>query len=274
MLHIGLFFVDIVTLSHVLEPRLCGLDAVYLDLGGLYDSEALAQNRGELEAAKRKNAACYPLCTLALQSAAAASDGLHKIAAAALPPAVLQEAKGRLLPPLLPARRGPGTVLRRFVTAISPKGLLSLPLPVSRVFVFRDSYRLSAALLGQICADYKAAGHLVVCGFDPLHPEQASAVLVPELDVGYCASSRLFPLADGTAPWLDLDALVSEHLSYERQQQLEAFEQLRAAGLQQAITHLREAKRHHDALEAACRPAVDFTRLDEQIEAILTTLEG
>ena len=42
----------------------------------------------------------------------------------------------------------------------------------------------------------------------------------------------------------------------------------------QAIAHLREAKRHHDALEAACRPAVDFTRLDEQIEVILTTLEG
>lgn len=267
----GLALVD-GTAPHVVEPPLCGLGAWYLDLGKFYNGSVLEQNSTALLDAKEKNAACYPLCYLALRSAKAASDGLHKIAKTALPPDTLTETKARLLPRLLPQNADGGDVLHRFVSAITPKGLLCTALPCATVYPIRDSYGLSAPLLEGICADYAAAGHTVIRAYDPLSPNQLQAVQVPALDTAYVISSRLFPLAGQNAPWLDLDALVAQRLTYEQEQRLHALEQLRSSAVHEAVRYLTTAKRHHDALEDAYRPSVDFVGVAEIAESVVQTL--
>lgn len=252
-----------VTPAHVVEPRLCGLGARYLDLGACYDPEIMAQNRAALEDARAKNAAGYPLCYAALRCAGAAAEGLRQIAGPVLPKTAREELSD-LLPPLSPAARS-GRRLRRWITALTPKGALCLPPSCQTLLMLRDSYGLLPQVLCSFAARFLAAGFDCAEAYDPLEPMSLQALLVPALSLGIVRSSRLFPFSDA-APVLDADALTAQNLSYEAEQQLQAFERLRADAVQTALCHLKTAKRHHDALEAACRPAVDFSVVDRAAE--------
>lgn len=267
----GLALVD-GTAPHVVEPPLCGVGARYLDLGRFYDRERLWELRASLLALKEKNAACYPLCYSALQSARAASDGLRTLAATALPAAAWAEAKAKLVPQIIPLRDPPGDTLCRYTTAFTPQGCLSLPLSCRTLRYIRDSYGLAAPLLAAVRRSYRSAGHTTAGGYDPLHPRCLQSVLLPETEIGFVAVSPLFP-TEATDTDLDLDALVEEYASPEALQQMQAFMSLREQAVQAAIAHLAEAKRHHDALEQLYRPAVDFAGLDETADVLLSELE-
>lgn len=267
----GLALVD-GTAPHVVEPPLCGLGARYLDLGRFYDSGVLAQVRSSLQAAKEKNAACYPLCYGALEAAGAACSGLHNLASSALPEGTLLDLKAALTPKLLPAGRGVGQERRRYLNAVTPKGLLALPPDCETVHLLRDSYGLASPLLAAIRREYISAGHTVVSCLDPLQPRRLQAVLLPELGTAFICVSTLFPLAVEAADVFDLDALVEERISYDAGQRLQAFAQLREQAVQEALVHLASAKRHHDALEQLYRPAVDFSGLDAAAAEVLELL--
>ena len=262
---------DIVTLSHVVEPPLCGLGARYLDLGGCYDLDHMERNREALLLAKRRNADCYPLCYAALRCAAEAAFGLHKIVSAAQPEGMLRELED-LLPPL-PKENPPGPVFRCYLSGITPKGLLFLPPKLETLYILQDSYGLSAALLEQWSRSFRAAGLFCVTAYDPLSPTMLQALLIPELQLGYVRASKLFPVLCASAGRIDLDGPVLRSLSYASGTQLEAFEVLLDRAIQQALSQLREAKRCHDELEAACRPAVDFQLVDRITDSVLEKLQ-
>lgn len=266
----GLALVD-GTAPHVVEPPLCGLGACYLDLGRFYDGERLAKDREALREAKEKNAACYPLCYLALRAAGAASEGLRRIASAGLPPTLLPELLEELLPPL-PKRSTAQPPLRRYLRGVTPQGLLSLPSGCGRHVVLRDSFGLSAPLLSRIAAFCAEQGCPAVLCPDPLAPASLQAVLIPEAELAFSAASRLYPQETDAQPQADLDALILQRLSYEKTQRLEGLEQLRVAAVHEALRHLAAAKRHHDALEALYRPAVDFDGVSEAARQLVRTL--
>lgn len=268
----GLALVD-GTAPHVVEPPLCGLGARYLDLGQFYDGGTLSQTRASLLALKEKNAACYPLAYHALQAARAASDALRQIAAAALPPEVLADAKTRLMPRVIPMRQGVGEVLLRYTTALTPKGCICAPLPCPTLYVLQDSYGLAAPFLASLRREFRVAGHRMALGFDPLHPHSLQSLLLPELEIGYAVSDSIFSLPENANPVIDFDALVEEYISFEAGQRLQAFAQLRELSVREALVHLANAKRHHDALEQLYRPAVDFAGLDRLTASMVQLLE-
>ena len=267
----GLALVD-GTAPHVVEPPLCGLGAAYLDLGRFYDGARMEQRRDALLEAKEKNAACYPLCYSALRAAGAAGALLRALAEDALPPDTLDGALRRLLPPLPEASARPGSCLRRWVSALTPQGVRLAPPQTERCYRILDSYGLAGPLLRRLRDAHVQAGHSVIEAFDPLSPRELQALMLPEQSVCYLRSSRLFPLGGDAAPWLELDALVDQRLSYEQQRRLQAAEALRADAVQEALHHLIAAKAHHDALEAVCRPAVDFAGVAACAEALAAEL--
>lgn len=268
----GLAVVD-GTAPHVVEPPLCGLDAWYLDLGKYYRGDVLAQNSAALREAKEKNAACYPLCSLALKAAQNAAEGMRTLAAAALPAGLFDEFLERLLPPLLPKRSRKPVQLCRYLCAFTPQGVQCQSSGCGTRVVIRDDCGLCRSLLERIAARYIAQGHdVILCG-DPLFPGALLAVVVPDFDTVYCASSQLFPLCKDAAPQLDLDALVAQQLNYEKAQRFEGLAQLRGAAVHEALRHLSNAKRHHDALEAIYRPAVDFAGVNRAAEQLVQALD-
>lgn len=260
------------TAPHVVEPPLCGLGARYLDLGTAYDAAVMDENRDALLDAKAKNAACYPLCYAALRCAGAAMEGARRLALSCLPVEALAALRHRLLPCVLPAGPGRQPVQKRFLSAFTPEGAQVLPPAAETLYVLQDSYGLSAPLLREYAKTYIEAGHAAVLCYHPLQPKLLQGVLLPGLGIACFAGSALFPIKG--EPLYDLDALVAEQVRLEDGRRLEGFTKLQAAAVQEALSHLKTAKRHHDALEAACRPAVDFSLVDRVADAVLAGLSS
>ena len=246
------------TAPHVLEPPLCGLGAQYLDLGRFYNPDVMLLHKKALLEAQQKNKACYPLCYLALQAAEAASELLCQLAADAVPTSLLTEALQTIVPTKPPELPTAGVQRSRFLSAFTPEGIRCLTPQAAKIVHIRDSFGLSALLMEDLLRSFRDLGHSVIAAYDPLRPAQLQAILLPSLDTAYLVSSRLFPFAS-QADWdLDLDALVFRRLHNRSEQRLHVAEQLRNEAVEEALHYLHAAKRHHDALEAACRPAVDF----------------
>ena len=69
------------TAPHVLEPRLCGGGANYLNFGEFYDSDRLRANEAEIRRTQRENAAQYPLVTSCLAAADRLLDSVRTVTA-------------------------------------------------------------------------------------------------------------------------------------------------------------------------------------------------
>ena len=258
------------TAPHVVEPKLCGLGACYLDLGSCLDSTVLEQSRAELEQAQQQNAVCYPLCYAALKAAGAVSEASRRIAAAALPP----NAVSKLLPalPILSPCAERGRVCRRFLSGFTPKGALLLDPSCKTLHLLKDSYGLGAQFLADASLAFRRAGLDCIEAPDPLAPSSLQALLIPALSLGYVRTSSVFGSAFPALSVSDLDAALLRMLDEGDRKQLEAFSMLLGQSVSTALSQLKRAKQAHDRLEAGCRPSVDFAAVDRLTDRLLQRL--
>ena len=222
------------TAPHVTEPSIFGVEGDYVNLGRFCRLPLAleAQTRArELNAAyKARYRAAYQMLAAAAQLAAGEERP---------DPALKREAEAQLWEVLsaLPEGERAGSVRRRFLSAVSCRGILRLDKTVNllckQIYYLRDPEAMAqaAALTAKRC------GEVIVCP-DPLRPAQTKAVLAPELGIAFLASPAGRPVPTG-----------------ERT--------LSRAALARAVDLLREAKALHDELEAVYRPYMDFEALTE-----------
>ena len=249
------------TAPHVLEPRLCGCGANYVNLGACYREAALEEIALELRKTKAANAACYVPAYAALRAAGALLDGLRSIA-----PSLTENDRRAILRRLrdvCPAAGiGTGTVRRVFLSAITPKGLLTAAAQGFRSLVIEDPFCKGGPLLAQLADRLRRDRFDLVLAMDPMDPEVPAGVVVEGEGVAFFRSTPLFPVTDFSETATDLGPLLpSPENGTAAESARAALLQLRAL-VGQAVTHLRQAKEYHDRLEELCRPAVDFSRVD------------
>lgn len=232
------------TAPHVREPRLFGVDADYVNLGHFCRLPLNEADRLRAEALGRayreRYAAAYELL--------AAAEALEK--AEELPDAAVMSEEIDRACRLLDAfsdREGPCVREKRFLSAISCRGLMSLSETVNSLCKQIYCLRGGGAVLEQ-AASYaeKKCGHVILCP-SPLRPRQLEAVLLPELSVALLVAPAAVRVSQG-----------------ERLQSREA--------LSRAVEELAEAKRLHDKLEAVYRPYMDFNALTAFTDDYVETL--
>lgn len=240
---LGLSWVD-GTAPHVREPRVFGVDADYVNLGRfcrlpLEEGERL-RARALTRAYRERYDAAYQLL--------AAAEALEK-AEELRDAAVLEEEteRARQLLGAFPDREGDCRRERRFLSAISAKGLLSLSETVSTLCKQIYCLRGGGAVLETAAAiAAKKCGRVILCP-SPLRPRQLEAVLLPELSVALLAAPAALPVPKG-----------------ERLQS--------SAALSLAVEELAAAKRLHDKLEAVYRPHMDFAALTAYADDYVNSL--
>ena len=260
------------TAPHVTEPLLCGCGANYVNLGLCYREDALEAAGPELRRAKAANAACYRPACAALKAAGAARDYLRTLSPP--PEEAAQRAVLDRLRAACPAAGGGGGRLRRvFLSAVTPKGLLRLPVPGRRLLILEDPFCLGGPLLGRLAEQLRGDGFDLILAMDPMEPEVPAGVLAEDGSLALLRSTPLFPAgADRTGETVSLAGDGGpDGAAVKRAREAEA--QLRALAAQ-AVSHLREAKAHHDRLEALYRPAVDFARADRITQRLSAEIFG
>lgn len=258
---VGLAIVD-GTAPHVVEPPICGMNAVYLNFSTCY-RDGMAQDAAGILDAQQKNRASYPPAYTCLSAAGTLMRQVYQIAAAQLPPQQTEHiAQGIIAAEFRQPGDHPATV-RRFLSGITPKGLQyrteSLTAPCSRLYAFTDTFGLSHDLLQLLHKAALEKGYFCITGHSPLDPEQLEQLLLPELDLGFLRTSQQLSYHGSTFCQIDLDALCNENLSDADKKHVPFLVCTAKALIQEAISYLQEAKAQHDRLELLCRPYVDFT---------------
>lgn len=247
------------TAPHIVEPPLCGCGAEYLDLGSCYDAAKLLVRKEQLFSLKAKNAACYPFAAAAFSAAAAAQRALHALAR---PEGI--EAITVALGKTARKSNTTGRLTKRFYTAFSPKGACCCELPVKTVWTLKDNFGAAPTVLSAVAESFLTAGYDVIEGSLPLTPGDPSHILIPELQIGYAVVTEQFSYPYKTAGQYDLDALCMQKLATAEALHAQRLLQLRELAVSEGLKFLKEAKEHHDALEAACKDAVDFEKVDRK----------
>lgn len=245
------------TAPHVVEPRLCGCGANYVNLGVCYREQAMAELSGELRKVKEENAACYGPAYAALRAAGAIREELQSLA-----PPPSEDGRRALMGRLRAAcpAEGSGTVRRVFLSAVTPKGLLSVPVQAGRVIVLEDPFCQGGSLLKELAERLREDGCDLVLAMHPLEPEVPAGLLAG--DTAILRGTPLFPVGTSSTAGEAVSTVSENALDPETVKSARAaVGQLRALA-EQAVSHLRRAKEYHDRLEELCRPAVDFGKVD------------
>ena len=231
------------TAPHVREPGLFGTDSDYVNLGQFCRLPLAERDRTRAQALNREYKALYKTAYehLAVAAALEKAEELHDAAVAR---EELQRV-GTILD-ALPDRAGECIKQRRFLSAISCRGVLCLNKTVN-LLCKQIYYVRGCAVLEQAAkmAERKAE-RLILCP-RPLRPEQLEAVLLPEQGIALMRAPAAVRVPQG------------EHLQSDR-------------ALARAMDDLREAKLLHDKLEAVYRPYMDFDALTRHTNAYIEKL--
>lgn len=261
------------TAPHILEPRLCGGGASYLNFGEFYDETGLRANADEIRLAQRENAAQYPHVTACL---AAADRLLDSVRAETAGEMYAEEtdaiAQCLALSALRPVGERP-RVRRRFLEAVTPEGgwfCGETPAALcGRVYVLRDDYLFAPRLLRALLQRAEALGHECIVCHSPLQPKDAPAhLLIPTAGAAFVCDSAVRPYEGDCFCRIDLSSTLPPALRGELQFCLDTTRTL----LRRAVTHMRRAKCCHDRVEQLCRPFVDFAGVDRLTEEMLRRL--
>ena len=263
------------TAPHVLEPKLCGGSMNYLNFGTFYDREAMHPNEEEIYRVQKQNAAQYPYITACLASADQLAKAIgHATAGTAYDEELAALAECLALSALKPIGDS-GHIRRRFLSAVTPKGLhFCQKTPAAmcqKVYVLKDNYFLAPRLLEILTQKAANLGYDCTVCYSPLLPEgRPSHLLLPQAQAAFVSDSRDFPYAEACFCRIDLDSTLPPKLRKE----LEFYCKTLSSLLYQAVCHLRQAKSLHDRMEQLCKPFVDFAAVSAMTEQTITDLFG
>ncbi|MGI6264618.1 MAG: hypothetical protein ACOYJY_04025 [Acutalibacteraceae bacterium] len=262
------------TAPHILEPRYWGAVEQVADLSHCLDADKMyAEQRAILEVTDACSAA-HARSRRFMAAAAALLEDNRRLIEPCLDGEKVARAAARLTKDF-PAAREEGREIRRFLSAVTPDGLVTftdtLTALCPRLVVIEDATGAAAIrLMAALRRRALETGETVVTCASPFAPrERIDHLLIPALGVG-------FTVADGYHP-MDMPYTRQIHASrfYDRRQadrhaEKTGFNRKAARRMiREAVAAARDAKRLHDEMETFSKNAVDWDGVDAVTKWVL-----
>ncbi len=235
------------TAPHVLEPPVVGDRGFYIDLSRFY--------RPGVPDLKEREEIYREHYRRAYRWLAAAGNADHSLI---LPlraeEAIRRKARSLIGRELRKKGREEGSVRRFFTDAFTGDGLLSLPdgrrTLAPRLISLQGICGAENCFLAEAAEAARIRGWDAVICPDPVSPDRIAHLLMPEIGFGLTAG-------DGDRT-IHLDRFIYSAVDKEEAVRIRETEAMRLALLTKARKELQLAKYHHDRLEEAVNPYVDF----------------
>lgn len=270
----GLAVVD-GTAPHVMEPQYPGVVENYVNLGECYRRGELLPLRKEIMEAAEAYRGCYPRAYRCLEAAGQLRrDNREMLISSA--PAVSRRAAGIIRREI--RKNGPesGRVRRRFLSAVTCKGVVRLPdtalCQAERIYELEDSFGLAHELLAPVLAAASGAGWDVTACPDPMEPDRLAHLIIPGLSLAFVSTGRGESLPQRSYRRLRLDAAPERETLRALRPRLRFAQRVADALTDEAVASLARAKEAHDRLEALYNPHVDFQRVYRMADDLAETL--
>ncbi len=277
----GRWFIELRTLSHVIEPKYPGAFESLVDITSCWNETMLRDCRKEIVQLTQNCSKCHEHCCRFLSAAGSLAADTYRIALDCVDTAKLAGYCGRLSErELRPVKKTPGKESVRFLTAVTNKGVAKFTgtakLLCDRIYLINDDMgAVSRLLLNSIRTKALAAGYDIISCYCPLAPfDKLEQLFVPELRLGFMTSNRFHDFSMEIDPYrivnsqrfTDNDQLKSgkKRLSFNRKAMVQM--------VRQAEILLAEAKQLHDELEGYYISATNFDKVDALTKGIIKSL--
>lgn len=264
------------TSPHVVEPTYPLAVEEYLNISEFLKPGEVALRREKIiettDRYKRQFHRAYRLtsCAGTLQEdiGKLAEDGFDKSR-------LLKKAKGIVSRELRPTGNC-GVKIGRFLSAISPKGYITLYDTViehsDRIVALHDTYGIAAPLLSAISENAVSLGHTVYECYSPLSPERLEHLILPDARLSFLTldkkNSGVLPISKR----MHLDSMLDADHIRKNRGKLRFGKSLSRDLIEAACDELKAAKLVHDELEALYHPCIDFAKVDALAETLANRL--
>ena len=262
------------TAPHVVEPKYPGVVERYVNLGLGYDTQALAQERENIQRTMLGYKDCYKRAYRCLKAAGEVYPDLRAtLLTDSLKEKLAKRARG-ILSRELRRKKGaePGQVKQRFLGAVTHKGSMCLfdtaMAQCPRIYELVDHYGLAHELLLHLLDGATAGGYDVVACPDPMEPDRLAHLLVPEMGLAFLTSTPQLPFPGTPYRRIRLNAATDQEILRRNRPRLHFIQKVSRALLEEGIESLSQAKAIHDQLEAFYNPHVDFALVEEMARSI------
>ena len=257
------------TAPHVLEPAYPGVCETLADLGRFRDDGRLRENAGEILRLTRENRDAHKRCAAFLKGAAAAEKEIRAVAESELDRAKADAFAARLAEKELGAAASqPGRTARRFLTALTPKGVTTFFCTVrnicDRVILLEDETGAAAArILAGLTAAAAAAGTDAIRCLSPFSPSDTAQLIIPARRLAVCTVNRRFTYPGEAARVVRCGRFYAAGMEKRHKNRFAFCRKTADELLEEAFLRQKAAKGIHDALERYYVAAMDFDAENE-----------
>ena len=263
------------TFPHVVDPQTPGAVDTIIHLGDCWRKEDIVPHKHDIIHYNRQIGGYF---ASAYRYLAAAAQIYLDTAVCSAPYAkpVAQKTLHQLvetyIKPLAPTGRSEGFLRKLFLTAITPAGILChVPsFAGATTCVLEGDGFVTAEILQTLCKEYLAKGYDVEAFYSPLNPDtQIDHLYIPALSLLFATHDTVnqFPLPQGAVS-LPMELSLPEDIAATVTQNNALLRQL----LDTSVQTIRKAKATHDLLETCYVPHMDFGKVEEIKDSILSAL--
>ncbi len=267
------------TSPHILEPKFPGAVENIINTGDFWDRELLRKRQDEIRSLTLENSIYHRRSSKYLAAAGSINDESIRLTSRYIDTDKINGFALRFAARELPDKKEgkPGKRIRRFISAITPEGLIFLDDTVkalaSRIIGIDDEYTLASSLLADRIGEAAIKnGYDVIFCLCPFKGEmQCEHIIIPEIKLALItlrSAHKTELLCDRV---LHIKRFLKGDIS-ECACTLRINRRLIKELTAEAITLLSQAKKTHDKLESIYVDAMDFSSLEKYCENLSKTL--
>ncbi|MDR1628616.1 MAG: hypothetical protein LBS36_00155 [Oscillospiraceae bacterium] len=261
------------TSPHVIEPRFPGAVEQFVNLGEFWNTATLRRHAAEIRRLTIAASDEHRRCVQFLSAVKAIdNDSFRTVRQCVDTPKIENYAKrlaGREFAVREHQKSGRGVEKRRFLSALSPKGVFvlfdSVRLLCDKIFAVKDEYGLCASvLLENLKENALGRGYDVIACYCPIHPEEKlEHLFVPELGIGFFTENSYHSLPFEPTKKIHTKRFMDTVQLSESLCRLRFNSKARRDLIHEAVCRLELAKSIHDKLETYYIKSMDFKRVQK-----------
>ncbi|MBR3767921.1 MAG: hypothetical protein IKL10_06755 [Clostridia bacterium] len=267
------------TSPHVLEPKFPGVSETIVDLGVFRKDKILRENSQEIIRITKDNSFQHKKCIDFLSAAKSVDNDTSSVVLSALKIERLHKFSEKLAAAKLTAgSSSKGTVKKRFLSALTPEGLVlfsdTFTSLCKNTVVLSDSFGSASSVILKVLSIKAAEQGLdsILC-YCPMSPEfKPEHLIIPSLSLGFFTSNRWHP-EDFEEPYhVDCMRFYDSVTLSKHKNRIAFNKRSRDELITEAVNKLTAAKRLHDELEKYYISAMDFDSMREYSERLISEI--
>ena len=259
------------TAPHTIDLAFPGAEGGYILPPPFLRAEELVQKADALQQVQQELSACYRQVFSLTAAAGQVEKRLHLLLSCITDEERLRRRAVGIVLRELPRGKGPGREKKRFLSGITPEGLLRFDETIGkhrRIYCLEDPYGFAPVLLEEIRQAAVERGQVFYGCYCPLCPEKLEHLIFPELSLAFVSSTPLHPYEGPCFRRLDLGRLTDRESLRPIRTQVRLLRKIQLSLLDDAVATLQKAKGCHDRLEALYRPHLDIPALQQTAEEV------